>query len=114
MRPTPMSQPEDPGAGENPPYGATIHYRLAEDIADGVSVEIVDAAGETVRTLNGDGGAGLHRVVWNLRNEPTRRPRLRTPPLDSPHHVLPARGFRLLTESRPVATLLALATTRCG
>ena len=106
MRPSPMSQPEDPGAGENPPYGATIHYRLAEDEPEGVSIEIVDSGGDVVRTLPGDGGAGLHRVVWNLRNEPTRRPRLRTPPLDSPHQVLPDRGFRLLTESRPVATLL--------
>jgi hypothetical protein len=106
MRPTPMSQPEDPGAGENPPYGATIHYRLGEDQPD-VSIEIADSGGDVVRTVAGDGDAGLHRVVWNLRNEPTRRPRLRTPPLDSPHQVLPARGFRLLTESRPVATLLA-------
>lgn len=107
MRPAPMSQPEDPGAGENPPYGATIHYRLAEGRTDGVSVEILNADGETVRILDGDGAAGLHRVIWNLRNEPTRQPRLRTPPLDSPLQVLPARGFRLLTESRPVATLLA-------
>ena len=107
MRPTPMSQPEDPGAGENPPYGATIHYRLAEARSGKVAVEILDAAGQVVRTLDGDGAEGLHRVVWDLRNEPTRQPRLRTPPLDSPHQVLPARGFRLLTESRPVATLLA-------
>ncbi len=106
MRPSPMSQPEDPGAGENPPYGATIHYRLAEAESDGVSIEIVDSSDEVVRTLRGGASAGLHRVVWNLRNEPTRRPRLRTPPLDSPHQVLPARGFRLLTESRPVATLM--------
>ena len=110
MRPSPMSQPEDPGAGENPPYGATIHYRLAEDQADEVSVEIVDSTGETVRTLEGESSAGLHRVVWNLRNEPTRQPRLRTPPLGSAHHVLPARGFRLLTESRPVSTLLPPGT----
>lgn len=107
MRPSPMSQPEDPGAGQNPPYGATIHYRLPEAVTGGVSVEILDPDGEVARTLDGDGAAGLHRVVWNLRNEPTRQPRLRTPPLDSPHQVLPARGFRLLTESRPVSTLLA-------
>ncbi len=106
MRPSPMSQPEDPGAGQNPPYGATIHYRLPATVAGGVSVEIANPGGDIVRTLEGDGAAGLHRIVWNLRNEPTRRPRLRTPPLDSPHQVLPARGFRLLTESRPVSTLL--------
>ena len=107
MRPSPMSQPEDPGAGENPPYGATLHYRLGEDRSEGVEIEIVDAAGEVVRTLAGAGSAGLHRLVWDLRNEPTRAPRLRTPPQGSPHAVLPARGYRLLTESRPVSTLLA-------
>ena len=107
MRSAPMSQPEDPGAGENPPYGATIHYRLAEEHPAGVEIGIMDGAGRVVRTLEGDGGAGLHRVVWNLRNEPTRQPRLRTPPLGSARAVLPARGFRLLTESRPVSTLLA-------
>ena len=107
MRPAPMSQPEDPGAGQNPPYGATIHYRLTGEQRTGVGVEIVDANGTVVRTLRGSGAPGLHRVVWDLSNEPTRRPRLRTPPLDSPHMVLPARGFRLLTESRPVSTLLA-------
>ncbi len=107
MRPSPMSQPEDPGAGENPPYGATLHYRLGEDRSEGVGIEIVDAAGEVVRTLAGDPSAGLHRLVWDLRNEPTRAPRLRTPPQGSPHAVLPARGYRLLTESRPVSTLLA-------
>ena len=106
MRPSPMSQPEDPGAGQNPPYGATLHYRLAEPLSEGASIEIVSSEGHVVRTLRGSGEAGLHRAVWNLRNEPTRAPRLRTPPLDSPHQILPARGFRLLTESRPVATLL--------
>lgn len=106
MRPTPMSQPEDPGAGENPPYGATLHYHLGSEVPGGVSLEILDPAGETVRTIAGGGEAGLHRVVWGLRNEPTRRPRLRTPPLGSAEAVLPARGFRLLTESRPVSTLL--------
>ncbi len=106
MRPTPMAQPEDPGAGQNPPYGATIHYRLGEAQAAPVAIEILDGEGMAIRALSGSGGAGLHRVVWNLRNESTRQPRLRTPPLDSQEQVLPARGFRLLTESGPVSTLM--------
>ncbi len=108
LRAAPMSQPEDPGAGENPPYGATLHYRLAE--AADVTLEILDADGGLVRTLDAPGNAGLHRVVWNLRNEATEQPKLRTPPRDSPEQVLPARGFRLLTESRPVATLMPPGT----
>ncbi len=104
LRPAPMSQPEDPAAGRNPPYGATLHYRLAE--AGEVTLEILDVAGAPVRTLDAPGEAGLHRVIWDLRNEAARQPRLRTPPRDSPGQVLPARGFRRLTESRPVATLM--------
>ncbi len=104
LRAAPMSQPEDPGAGENPPYGATLHYRLEEEAE--VLLEILDPAGDVIRTLDAPGTPGLHRVVWNLRNEATEQPKLRTPPKDSPGQVLPARGFRLLTESRPVATLM--------
>lgn len=106
MRQAAMSQPEDPGAGENPPYGAALHYRLGEARPGGVSLTILDDEGNTVRALSGSGEAGLHRLLWDLRNEPTRRPRLRTPPLGSREVILPARGFRLLTESRPVATLM--------
>jgi len=57
----------------NPPYGAFIHYKLAAD-ADGATLEILDPAGDVVRTFSADregdghlpGRAGMHRFVWDL------------------------------------------------
>lgn len=58
--------------GENPPYGAVIYYSLAED-ARGVELEVRRQDGSLVRTLEAPDEAGLHRVVWNLREEPRER-----------------------------------------
>lgn len=82
---------------DNPPYGAQIAYRVAgtptsstaaEDNGRGSSapnagggssraaapdsarIVITNAAGDTVRSLRGPGGAGLHRVYWDLRGRP--------------------------------------------
>jgi hypothetical protein len=37
---------------------------------------------------------GLNRVTWDLRNEATQSPRMRTKPLDNPEFVLDADGTR--------------------
>ena len=59
-----------PFAGENPPFGAILTYHLGRP-ADTVRLEVRNADGERVRTLEGPGEAGvLHRVVWDLRHEP--------------------------------------------
>jgi photosystem II stability/assembly factor-like uncharacterized protein len=50
--PTPWP-PEVP-AGENPPPGAIIDYYLPSDASDPVKLEILDAAGKTVRTYESD------------------------------------------------------------
>jgi photosystem II stability/assembly factor-like uncharacterized protein len=64
--------------GENPPYGAVIHYYLKADVGKTVTLAILDATGRQVATVEGPGKAGLHRVVWNLRpnadKEATVRP----------------------------------------
>ncbi len=75
----PFAQFDDWSAGENPPYGAPLSYWLAEE-TDGIELEIRNAAGETIRTLQGSGDAGLNRVHWNLREDATTEVRLRTPP----------------------------------
>jgi photosystem II stability/assembly factor-like uncharacterized protein len=59
-------------AGENPPSGIIIHYYLNEPIDGGVSLSILDQAGETLRTLTSEkdgvpNRAGLNRYVWNMR-----------------------------------------------
>ncbi len=52
----------------SPPYGAEISYRFGAGApAGGVRVYISDASGDTLATLNGVGGAGVHTVVWNFQ-----------------------------------------------
>ncbi|WP_419163047.1 VPS10 domain-containing protein [Candidatus Palauibacter sp.] len=54
----------------NPAFGANLDYRLAESSAGGVSIEVLDGAGQDVRTLDGPGASGLNRVTWDLRHDP--------------------------------------------
>ena len=78
------------GRGENPPIGAVLYYTLAEapDLDEQeLTIEIVDASGETVRTLTsnaktgaeggGSGSAyalpaeqGLNLAVWDFAADP--------------------------------------------
>jgi hypothetical protein len=55
----------------NEPNGVLIdvYRRVAGDSA---ALRLVDGAGATVRSLEVPAGAGLHRIVWNLRNEEDR------------------------------------------
>ncbi|MFG0284166.1 MAG: PDZ domain-containing protein [Phycisphaerales bacterium JB039] len=56
--------------GQNDRSQADIYYRLSED-AD-VSLEVRDHTGKAIRQLEAPGGAGLHRVSWDLRREAQR------------------------------------------
>jgi photosystem II stability/assembly factor-like uncharacterized protein len=86
--------PDEPG-GENPPDGAIIDYALAKDTAGPVTLEIVDAAGRTIRRYSSEdraelpgptsapvplywyrpplaleASAGMHRFLWDMRYQP--------------------------------------------
>lgn len=52
--------------GANPPTGAVVYYRLAEQVA-GVDVE-VRSAGRVVARWKASGEPGLHRVIWDLKD----------------------------------------------
>lgn len=56
------SMPYDPTAGQNPPYGADIDYYLNATPKGPVRTAILDAAGKTVRTLNGPAQPGINRI----------------------------------------------------
>ncbi|MBI4521653.1 MAG: sialidase, partial [Gemmatimonadetes bacterium] len=71
----------DPTVGQNPPYGASIHYWLKSAPRGPVTLEIQDGSGRTVRTLRPSGQPGINRVYWDLQGEPTRQVRARTKPL---------------------------------
>ncbi len=57
-------------AGENPPFGALISYRLDEP-ADSVRLTIRNDDGDVVRRLDGpEEGGQIHRVKWDLAHPP--------------------------------------------
>lgn len=80
--------------GENPAYGALIRYMVGEaDLAvtdggndadgdggsaatvdEGVTLEVRNAAGDVVRSLEAEETQGLHEVVWDLRMNPPYEP----------------------------------------
>jgi hypothetical protein len=53
----------------NPPFGAELVYRLTSGSAqrDTTRILVTNVRGDTVRTITGPGGPGLHRVYWDLR-----------------------------------------------
>jgi photosystem II stability/assembly factor-like uncharacterized protein len=53
----------------SPQYGAEITYRLASNAPRRTRIVITDVSGDTIRTLNGPGGAGVHRAVWDFRGK---------------------------------------------
>ncbi len=57
----------------NPPFGADIVYRLAAGAPSAVKLVISDASGDSLATINGAGGAGVHHVDWNFQETRPRR-----------------------------------------
>ncbi len=66
----PSTPYDDPTVGENPEYGASINYWLAAPTDSTPEVEILDAANNVVRTMEGTNHPGVNRVHWDLRDEP--------------------------------------------
>jgi hypothetical protein len=59
---------------KNPPFGAALWYHVKTWTGDGVTLTVADSAGRTLRTLNGPGTPGFHRVLWDLQaGEPGER-----------------------------------------
>lgn len=82
MKGAPMEVHDDPSQGDNPPYGASIHYYLKSKPDSGsVKVSILDDRGILVDTVKATSSAGINRVWWDLRHKPSKQAKLRTPPL---------------------------------
>ena len=106
MRQRSQSQPEDPGAGSNPVYGASISFYLESVPEDGVQLEIHDEAGEPVQLLDTSRlRPGINRVHWDLREVSSNTPRLRTRPSEHAHVELPDVEWRSLGEGGRVTPL---------
>jgi photosystem II stability/assembly factor-like uncharacterized protein len=90
----PYASFQDPTAGQNPPYGASINYYLPSE-QDSVEIEILDDSGEIVRKLDDvHKEAGINRVWWNLRFDRSTEPRLRTSPQYAPWVKVGDEGWR--------------------
>jgi hypothetical protein len=83
-------------AGSNPSYGTPINYYLPDTLAKEISIVILDNNKDVIRTLEGTNNAGVNRVMWDLRYEPTFKPRIRTQPPGRPWVELNGEGWRPL------------------
>jgi len=83
-------------AGAGSATGASLHFYAPENGVSGLraAIEIRDASGTTVRTLSSGVNPGINRVQWDLREEASRSPKLRTPPLEHEHVDLHGNGWR--------------------
>jgi photosystem II stability/assembly factor-like uncharacterized protein len=88
------SAQNDPTVGANLPYGAAINYYLKAAPAGDVTLSILNAQNQVVRTLNAPKAAGMNRVYWDLRDEPAKEVRLRTSPLHAPEVRVGPDGWR--------------------
>jgi hypothetical protein len=52
--------------GENPTRGAQIYYSLGKKAEKGVTLKVLDYAGQTVATLRPKNEAGFHHIPWEL------------------------------------------------
>ncbi|RLD23961.1 MAG: glycosyl hydrolase, partial [Bacteroidetes bacterium] len=83
-------------AGRNPDYGTPINYYLPDTLAEKISISILDENDIIIRTLQGSNNQGVNRVMWDLRYEPTFKPRLLTQPPGRPWVELNGEGWRPL------------------
>lgn len=68
-------------SGRNPRYGANIDFYLSDENKKSISVEIKNKDLEVVRKLNiKKFTKGVNRIMWDLRYEPTKIPKLRVDP----------------------------------
>ncbi len=81
----PSSSYDDPTTGDDPAYGASINYWLKSPAEKTPVLTISDAQGRLVRTLRGTNTAGINRVTWDLRDEPSVETRLFTSPMYAPY-----------------------------
>ncbi|SKB52010.1 WD40/YVTN/BNR-like repeat-containing protein [Maribacter arcticus] len=83
-------------SGTNPAYGADIHYYLQDSTNQKVEIQVLTDNDEIIRTLKGKQNAGIHRVMWDLRYEPTYKAKLKTTPPGRPWVQLNGEGWRPL------------------
>jgi photosystem II stability/assembly factor-like uncharacterized protein len=82
--------------GENPPYGASINYFLADTLQTAPKVFVLGPLGDTIRTIKGSNLKGVNRVWWDLAHEELKMPSLKTKPKGKDFVKMDATGSRLM------------------
>ncbi len=102
----PSTTYDDPTTGENPVYGASINYWLKAPLpaTSLAKVSILDDRGTLVRTITGTNVAGINRIHWDLRYEPSAEVRLRTSPMYAAH-ILPGPNGRVAPGTNTLSIL---------
>ena len=100
----PSTTYDDPTMGEDPAYGASINYYLKAPSPAPVKVTILDDKGGVVRTFAGSNNAGINRVHWDLRYEPSAEVRLLTSPLYA-EHIVPGPAGRVAPGTNQLSVL---------
>ncbi|MDX1647673.1 MAG: hypothetical protein R3304_11055, partial [Longimicrobiales bacterium] len=59
---------QEPFAGENPPDGVLVTYRIDTGVGGDATLRVHDDAGNLVREMTVPGSTGTHRVNWDLRH----------------------------------------------
>jgi photosystem II stability/assembly factor-like uncharacterized protein len=96
----------EPSFGDDPPAGTSLHYWQTGELDEPVKLVISNAAGETVRTIEHEGKAGLNRVWWDFKEEPTTDIALRTRPRYADWYPMKEDG----TRESPVQPLSLMAS----
>ncbi|MFQ5704366.1 MAG: WD40/YVTN/BNR-like repeat-containing protein [Gemmatimonadales bacterium] len=82
----------------SPQYGAEIAYLLTSgNRRSRPTVVITDVKGDTVQTLQGTGGPGLHRVTWNFQGKRPPAPPLS--PSQKRDSIIAARRIAVVFDS---------------
>ena len=99
-------------ATPNPAYGANISYRITQ-AGSPARISVLNAVGDTVSTITGPGGVGLHTVTWNYAVTGRPAPRAALSPSEKRDSIL--RAVRMpqvldsLAKAKYDSTALALA-----
>ncbi len=83
-------------SGTNPAYGAEIDYYLKDSTDQKIEIQILTSDDQLVRTLEGKNTPGINRIMWDLRYEPTFKPKLQATPPGRPWVQLNGEGWRPL------------------
>ncbi len=80
--------------GDDPPNGTSLHYWQSKEMEEGVVLEISNAQGEVVRTIEHEGEPGINRVWWDFKEDPTTELVLRTKPIYADWYPMKEDGTR--------------------